>query len=632
MSRALREFERTGLSPARTSADKRADVGRRLTERWAAETRAPTVATWHLALTALLLTAACGGRAATPRGAGGRAGSGGSAPGEGGGPGGGGVAEAACSGAADPRLIVAPQRILLLTVPQVVGTVGYLFGDAAAAQVRSSPALDLAADTLTRFPPSGGEDATISEGAVISRDQVGQIVGRYVLEHFGDVTACAPPIDACALAYLDVLAARAYRRALTADEHAALGELYATLREQDVDGYLVTASVEEATQYAVYALVTAPQLLWRTEIGGQSAAAASARPSVTLTDDELATAVSFFLTDRPPDDQLLAAARAGTLHTSVADHVARILDTQAARDWLRSVIEIYLGLNRLPTTPLGDRPGLTDPLLADMRVESRLFLDEALWRGDITDLVASRVAFLNTRLATAIYDVPIPAGATDGAFARTTLPADRRAGLLTNAGFLTTIGTPRQPRVGVRGAQAAAALLCLASPPLTAPGPVSNEEAVQIATLDTTTAQQQVAARRRPECLGCHETMDALGVALDAYDDIGRYRTVDDRGQAVDTHTPLPAVLGGGTAAGAVETAEAIAKSPAFVACMARTVLQQAMTDASAAVDVPLPPQQAGCAVADLAARFNSGGEKTFGALVRAAAASPAFAVRRVSP
>ena len=101
-----------------------------------------------------------------------------------------------------------------------------------------------------------------------------------------------------------------------------------------------------------------PQLLWRWEFGGSMPS--TSPPGVYLTDSELATNVSFFLTDAPPDDMLIAAASAGTLRANLATHVDRILATQAARDWLTQVMEMYFTLNQLPasssTTPgLGSR-------------------------------------------------------------------------------------------------------------------------------------------------------------------------------------------------------------------------------------------------------------------------------------
>ena len=54
-------------------------------------------------------------------------------------------------------------------------------------------------------------------------------------------------------------------------------------------------------------------------------------------------------------------------------------------------------------------------LLADMRTEAQKFLDNALWNGNLTDLLLSRTTFLSTGLASNIYLVPVPAGATSRA-------------------------------------------------------------------------------------------------------------------------------------------------------------------------------------------------------------------------
>jgi hypothetical protein len=61
---------------------------------------------------------------------------------------------------------------------------------------------------------------------------------------------------------------------------------------------------------------------------------------------------------------------------------------------------------------------------------------------------------------------------------------------------------------------------------------------------------------------------------------------------------------------------------------MAATMLQYAMVDLSGKIDVPLPGKSAGCAAADVAARYNAGTGKTFSDLIRATTASPAFVVR----
>jgi hypothetical protein len=67
-------------------------------------------------------------------------------------------------------------------------------------------------------------------------------------------------------------------------------------------------TVEEATQFAVNAIFDSPSFLYRTEFGASAAEG-------PLTPYELASQLSYFVTDGPPDDQLLAAAAQNMLST-----------------------------------------------------------------------------------------------------------------------------------------------------------------------------------------------------------------------------------------------------------------------------------------------------------------------------
>ena len=67
------------------------------------------------------------------------------------------------------------------------------------------------------------------------------------------------------------------------------------------------ATLAEALGYGVYGILSSPSFLYRTELGADVAA------DGPLTPYELATAISLFLTDRPPDAELLAAAASNAL-------------------------------------------------------------------------------------------------------------------------------------------------------------------------------------------------------------------------------------------------------------------------------------------------------------------------------
>ena len=169
---------------------------------------------------------------------------------------------AACSGASDERLVIADQRILRLTDRETVNTIRYLFGDTEATALVNDGIIG-DSDLERRFPPLQG-NTDIDSPTFAGLEQVAQHVGAYVLANFATVTACPAVTDACATTYLDKLAGRAYRRQLTQDEQTRFSALYTRLRNpQTVNGYLVTFTVEEATSYAVEALLTSPQMLWR---------------------------------------------------------------------------------------------------------------------------------------------------------------------------------------------------------------------------------------------------------------------------------------------------------------------------------------------------------------------------------
>ena len=505
-----------------------------------------------------------------------------------------------------------------------------LVSDDAAQLVLDSNVFPVLTDVAVRFPPAAAETfKTIPDASsLVPFSITAQKVGEHVRDNFAAVTNCAlPAADACATGYLTALAQKAYRRKLTDAERSRFARLYEALKSHVVNGRQATRTVEQATGLAVSALLLSPQLLWRWEIGAE---ASSSPPGVYLTDAELASSLSFFLTDRPPDDALAADADAGVLRQNLRAHVDRILATQAARDWLTHVMRAYFLLNQLPGTAIDDSefPIVAGgALYADLEVESRLFLDDVMWNGKVTDLLTSRRAFLNSNLASMIYRVPVPPGATPTRFVQTTLPASERSGMLTNAGFITTRARADGVAVVPRGLGVKALFTCVETPP--PPDDLPPAVIVDpVPDLDRQTAQEQVAFRAaQPGCASCHATFDAYGLALDWYDVVGVYRTVDHLNRPIDGQTRLPAEVGGAVIGDAVELAEVLSRGDVFTNCMAKSVLQYAL---DAAIELPLPSQgKAGCAAAGVAHRMGDGDHQSFTELFQAVAMSPTFVLRQ---
>jgi hypothetical protein len=86
-----------------------------------------------------------------------------------------------------------------------------------------------------------------------------------------------------------------------------------------------------------------------------------------------------------------------------------------------------------------------------------------------------------------------------------------------------------------------------------------------------------------PSCHACHEAMDPIGFGFEAYDGVGRFRTKDPQGAAVDDRGTL-----GGTSdadgpfKGLGELGQKLAKSADVRACLVATVTRFAQGPAAA--------------------------------------------------
>jgi hypothetical protein len=520
------------------------------------------------------------------------------------------VAPTDCSGTAN----AASKRIVRLSFNQIANSIGTLIDPSLTSQLAVDNAI---LDSKHRaFPPlqSPREGSAITDGQWTTIDAMASAGAQYVFDNFDAVTGCAAdPTDSCAQTYLSTLAEQAYRRPLTTDEQGRIDALYGELQAEP------DATVAEITQHVVYAILQAPQFVYRTELGDDWAVDGA------LTQYELASTLSYFLTDDMPDQLLLEAAAQGQLSTSdlVAAQVDRILEIPTARQNLADAMLSYFNYQGLENVVIQD-PQFTDGVAASMYHEGELFLSNTLWSGELNDLLLSKKSVVNAGLAE-IYGIsPFPqAGTTPDAdgFAPVDLP-DNRSGLVTMPGFLSTRSRPTETSVVGRGLLIKNAFLCTDTP---APPDNLAEEIADVSEMQAEQTERQKAEYRQTTspCSTCHLTFDAFGVALENYDLIGRFRTSDDAGRPIDSSVTLPDQIGGGSAANMVEVAQQIASTEAFAKCMGRNLINYALADTSAGSS-----EINSCTTKSVADAYAAAEEQTFSSLVRAVAASPAFASR----
>jgi hypothetical protein len=275
-------------------------------------------------------------------------------------------------------------------------------------------------------------------------------------------------------------------------------------------------------QYALARVLVDPRFIFRFE-----RQPASSSPGATYRVDnyELASRLSFFLWSSVPDDELLAAAKAGTLASPVVleRQTRRMLADPRADAFVDNVAGQWLMLRQLDAASPGTKE-FDGNLRYSFRRETEL-LFETLLRDDrsVLDLLDADFTFVDERLARH-YGIPNIKGSR---FRRVSLQGSSRRGLLGQGSILTATSAGNRTSPVKRGRWILENLLG-APVPNPPPGVETNlDKSVGIATAPTSLRQRLEQHRRNPACASCHAVMDPIGFALENYDLIGKWRDTD---------------------------------------------------------------------------------------------------------
>jgi hypothetical protein len=256
---------------------------------------------------------------------------------------------------------------------------------------------------------------------------------------------------------------------------------------------------------------------------------------VRISDLELASRLSFFLWSSIPDDELLKVAEQGQLKQPavLAAQVKRMLADPRAASLVANFGGQWLWLRNLRgASPNADLfPEFDDNLRQALQRETELFLADQL-KADrsVVDLLTADYTFLNERLARH-YGIPNVYGSH---FRRVAYPDDRRAGLLGHGSILTVTAYPNRTSPVIRGRWLLENLLGAPPPPPPPNVPALRENGE--GEKPTTVRARLEAHRQNPACASCHAQMDPLGFALENFDAIGKWRTID-----AEAKTPIDA-------------------------------------------------------------------------------------------
>jgi hypothetical protein len=376
------------------------------------------------------------------------------------------------------------------------------------------------------------------------------------------------------------------------------------------------ATFEAGIQNALRVVLTSPEFLFRREVDPEGAEPGSIHP---VDDLALASRLSFFLWSSLPDKELLELAE--QRHLSEPDvyrqQIMRMLADPRSIALVENFAGQWLYLRNLQSArpDVATFPDFDENLRRALRRETELFVESIIRDdGSILDLLTADYTYLNERLAKH-YGVT---GVYGSHFRRVAVSDEARRGLLGHGSILTVTSYPNRTSPVLRGKFVMENLLGTPppAPPPNVPALEENEPG-----RDARSVRERLAEHREnPVCASCHDVMDPIGLALENFDAVGRWRTREPGG-AVDASGEL---ADGRTVNGPVSLREALTEEPdLFAGVMTEKLLTYALGRGLSYTDMPTIRAIVRDAASD---------DYRFSALIFGVANSPQFRMKRVQP
>ncbi len=269
------------------------------------------------------------------------------------------------------------------------------------------------------------------------------------------------------------------------------------------------ARVEDALHWVVRRALVSPLFLYR-----------SIRPG-PLDDHDLAARLSYFLWSAPPDERLRSLADAGTLSRPevLESETRRLLEAEQSEAFVEHFTGQWLGTRVLKDI-------MPDPRLLPffdhdreiMIEETRLFFQEILNENlPLEAFIEPGFSYRNQGL-NKIYGDDIEGGQMRRVVLEKGSPMGGGILGLASVMMATANGVDTQPIL--RGVWLLENVLGM--PP---PAPPDNVPAIAPDTAGKTTIRELLDAHRADQsCARCHDLIDPLGMVLESFDPVGRWR------------------------------------------------------------------------------------------------------------
>ncbi len=434
----------------------------------------------------------------------------------------------------DPRL---EARVWRLTPAQYNGEVQRFFPGA--------PIVNLPAGSSEFGLENISLTARIDLGNASQFNEAARQIGAWVAAQGAPAARCETfGTPACVDTFMGWFPQAAYRRPLTTEELAALRAVY--------DDVLPTYGEEWAFSALVRAVLLSPDFLYRYEIGP------AGEGVVELEEYEIASLISFSLTDAGPDEELLADAQAGLLRDPAIreEHARRLMD--GSHDVWQRFFWQWLKMSTLESQ--GNETELDPALVAALEEEYRAFVGNIVVedRGNLKALLTTNHTWATPEVA-AYYGATHPGTGV----AQFDFDPAQRGGLLTLGSWLVAHGKKGRDNVVRRGMAVYRDAMCNDVVPLA----IDLEEAqAELVGADATIKEIADARSSNGTCGACHRTSDPVGLSFESFAGDGTFQTVYADGKPVEASV----VLDGVTYENAPLLSAALAEDESFQQCLVR--------------------------------------------------------------
>ena len=253
-------------------------------------------------------------------------------------------------------------------------------------------------------------------------------------------------------------------------------------------------------------------------------------------DFAVATRLSLFMTDGPPDDLLWQAAVDGQLRSrdQVRSHALRLLEDGRMVGVVQRFHQDWLDLYMLDTATRDPAryPEFSSSLVQSMVQETDLFTGEVVWFGEGTydALMFGQQSWVDPSLAD-LYGL-----GSVSEWERVSL-GEERPGVLTRPAFLAAHSYSATSSPVRRGAFVLEQLLCEELQP----PPDVNMDLPEQGTSGGNTIRDRLEAHwTDPACAACHTRIDPIGFSFENFGALGEWRDTWEDGTPIDSTGALP--------------------------------------------------------------------------------------------